>query len=111
MVLNWSTTPPSGEKRYDNAIGSCDPVTRNPLPAFERSGDVKRVRVARTSNEAILRILLREAFACHARLEMVFRNGSRRPIATWLDKGSMRSLIQATRPGSDARLELVFPAS
>src|SRR5450432_2440783 len=67
-----------------------------------------RIRIARTSDESTLSTLLQAALASNARLEMVCKNGSRWPIALRLDRVSLCSLIQLTRPGSDARLELVI---
>jgi hypothetical protein len=69
---------------------------------------MKRTRIARTTDEASLRTLLQSALELSAGLEMVCKNGSRWPIALSLDGDALCFLIQATRPGSDARLELVF---
>jgi hypothetical protein len=71
---------------------------------------MERLRIARITDVSTLRKLLQAALASNARLEMVCKNRSRWPIALRLDRTSLCSLIGATRPGSDAWLELVFPA-
>ena len=68
----------------------------------------RRLRIARTADQASLRAMLSSEDTQQARLELILGDGTRHPIARGLSDGALNWLVAVTQPGSDARLELIF---
>ncbi len=68
----------------------------------------RRLRIARTDDQAALRALLSSRDTRNARLELIFGDGTRHTIGRGLIDSTLPWLVGVTQPGSGARLELVF---
>jgi len=77
--------------------------------AAAATGRRRAVRVARTQDEASLRVVLAAGISAGANLDLVFPGGERVRVARPIDAHAIRSLIEATREeGGNARLEFVY---
>lgn len=73
-----------------------------------KTGRTRRLRIARGVDVVSLRALLSADAMRNSRLELVLADGTRLAIARGLtDTAVLRSLAEANRVGSGARLELV----